>query len=379
MRVKSKTVTNSGLFRPKYFQIKRDRKTNTVVIVSPKIDWNLLTDTEKKIQWICCTNLIWDEEKHNNISKDHLENYLKELLKKLGYNNTQIYNFFKTKDIPLVLYSTAFLVLTGNIYKPPIQTVVFKIKHMMSKLKEFTLEQPKNLGSIKDSPVFILIGKIQDLEDNIFKNKINFKDWLKENNVTQTQALQIEKFYLPRLHEVYLLYKGTDEQLNEAYRKLTKKQISYMVNWYADLIKSLKLVENTIITKTRIRKSKPKTPDKIVKKIKYLESYNELGLKSISPQKIIGSTTLWVYNVKLRKLLAFHAKEGYTLTVEGSCIRDFDEKLSLSKTLRKPEVQLKEFLDRGKKPMLDYFSKINSKESPNSGRINRDMVLLKVF
>ena len=150
-----------------------------------------------------------------------------------------------------------------------------------------------------------------------------------------------------------------------------------MSKWYYDLITALKKVEN--VTVNRVRKSRPKSPEQLIKKLNYRQDEPSLKIESIHPKKIIGSNILYCYNVKTKKLIVYQSKEGYTLSVKGSTLENVDFDRSYGKTLRKPEVQLQEFLNRGKKPMLDYLNNIKSKNSPVTGRINADTVLLKTF
>jgi hypothetical protein len=67
------------------------------------------------------------------------------------------------------------------------------------------------------------------------------------------------------------------------------------------------------------------------------------------------------------------------LTVKGSTILGWDPKTSTGKTLRKPEEQLKDFLVGGKVAMRNYHKAIKGKDAKLNGRINKDMVLLKVY
>jgi hypothetical protein len=67
------------------------------------------------------------------------------------------------------------------------------------------------------------------------------------------------------------------------------------------------------------------------------------------------------------------------LNVKGTSIIDFTEK-SFQRTLRKPEVQLKEFKDQNTQKRVDtWFSKIKTTETLLNGRMSEDVILLKVF
>jgi hypothetical protein len=64
--------------------------------------------------------------------------------------------------------------------------------------------------------------------------------------------------------------------------------------------------------------------------------------------------------------------------VKGASIQGFDPEKSIQKTLRKPELQLAEFMKCGPVKSKTFFSEIKSMEITLTGRINTDTILLKV-
>jgi hypothetical protein len=100
----------------------------------------------------------------------------------------------------------------------------------------------------------------------------------------------------------------------------------------------------------------------------------------------VGASELWVFNVKTRKLGKYvaanidpkgMAREGTGLSIKGTTIEGFDENLSVQKTLRKPEEQLKDFKAAGKVKLRKYLEEIATTETKLNGRINIDTVILK--
>ena len=59
-------------------------------------------------------------------------------------------------------------------------------------------------------------------------------------------------------------------------------------------------------------------------------------------------------------------------------ITGFDESKSVCKTLRKPAEQLKEFKGAGKVALRKFLEDINAVDTKMNGRINEEIVLLKV-
>ena len=126
----------------------------------------------------------------------------------------------------------------------------------------------------------------------------------------------------------------------------------------------------------RAKKSVP--AEKIVAKLKYMKTNEPLKLVSVSPTDIIGSTELWVYNTKSRKLGKYVSAEYQTLSVKGTSIINFNENLSICKTLRKPEEKLKEFKAAGKVQLRKFLDDINATDTKMNGRLNEEIILLKV-
>ena len=146
-----------------------------------------------------------------------------------------------------------------------------------------------------------------------------------------------------------------------------------------------------IIEKAKVnrkpRKKKVYSADKLVAKLKYLKVDSKYSLTSINPEDIIKANELWVFNVKTRKLGKYIAsnidplgqgRDGTGLSVKGTTIIGYDEKLSIQKTLRKPIDQLKEFKDSGKVKLRKFLDEIPTTDTKLNGRVNPETVLLKV-
>jgi len=134
--------------------------------------------------------------------------------------------------------------------------------------------------------------------------------------------------------------------------------------------------EAKVNRKPRAKKSVP--AEKIVAKLKYMKTNEPLKLVSINPTDIIGATELWVYNSKTRKLGKYVSDEYKTLSVKGTTIIGFNENLSVCKTLRKPEEKLKEFKAAGKVQLRKFLDDINATDTKMNGRLNEEIILLKV-
>ena len=98
------------------------------------------------------------------------------------------------------------------------------------------------------------------------------------------------------------------------------------------------------------------------------------------PAQLIGAQNAVVFNTKTRKIGYYISTSSAGLTVKGTSLINFTEKSS-QKTLRKPEVQLKEFKEQNtQKRVENWFTKnVKTTETVLNGRLNEDIVILKVF
>jgi DNA-directed RNA polymerase beta' subunit len=100
---------------------------------------------------------------------------------------------------------------------------------------------------------------------------------------------------------------------------------------------------------------------------------------SVPAAGLIGAQGAVVFNVKTRKLGIYIAKTSAGLSVKGTSIINFTEK-SMQKTLRKPAEQIKEFKEQNtQKRVFDWFSKIKATDILLNGRINAEIMILKVL
>ena len=66
------------------------------------------------------------------------------------------------------------------------------------------------------------------------------------------------------------------------------------------------------------------------------------------------------------------------LSIKGTTIVGFDAHKSIQKTIRKPEEKLKEFKSAGKITLRKFLADINATDTKLNGRINEEIILLKI-
>jgi len=231
----------------------------------------------------------------------------------------------------------------------------------------------------------------------------DFKSHFARTGVTQAHARRLKGFYeneladfedLERMPTAGQLKKMSEleadlwAQLKEGYAHLKKADIAKYTQAITSLLDALDFVIEQSKAKRKPRVAKPKSADKLVAKMKYLKVDDKYKLTSVNPVDVVGASELWVFNVKTRKLGKYVAanvdpkgmkREGTGLSIKGTTIEGFDESLSVQKTLRKPEEQLKAFKSAGKVALRKFMEEIATTDTKLSGRLNPDTVLLKVI
>ena len=254
-----------------------------------------------------------------------------------------------------------------------------------AELAKPVVAQPSIQDRLRET-AFRMTEEIEDAIEGFQTDPENFDpkafkmlNLLKGKEVKAAHARVIKTLYSRDLDELLELASGNaDEQLKEGYSHRTKKQIRNLIAFYQEIMSACDMLaqEAKVNRKPKARKAQPK--EKIVAKLKYMKSNEPLKLVSINPTDIIGSKELWIYNTKTRKLGRYVAKEYKDLGVKGTTITGFSENLSVCKTLRKPDEKLKEFKAAGKVQLRKFLDGINATDTRMNGRINEEIVLLKV-
>ena len=261
---------------------------------------------------------------------------------------------------------------------------VEKIREQIQNFKPTIVVEKTNVISIQDrirEKANECIGELEYQIDQIilssFKNTCSPYSIFQTMNIKDAQTKYIIDWAKNKRKELDLVVDGTDEQLNEGYSNFKKVEIKKLIAYFDQVILDCGKLSQTASVSRKPRKRKSKTPAQIVSRMKFMFEFGELKLKSINATEIVGAMSLWVYNTKTRKLGVYHAEDAGGLMVKGSGIISYAESKSVQKKLRKPEVTLPELLGAGKVTLRNIMANIRAVESPLTGRINSDTILLK--
>lgn len=169
-----------------------------------------------------------------------------------------------------------------------------------------------------------------------------------------------------------------DKDLREGYSNFTKPQLKKLVAFCDAVITDAMKIAGEAKVNRKKPKRKQKTPDQLVSKLNFCKEDDTYKLKSVAPRDIVGALQLWVFNVKTRKLGVYHAEDAGGLSVKNSSLLNYSESKSIHKIIRKPEATIPTVMKGGKVVLKNLLGEIASKDSPLSGRINADTILLRV-
>jgi len=200
----------------------------------------------------------------------------------------------------------------------------------------------------------------------------------KNNMIKAAHAKIIKEMYAAQFEEAKEVVAWKDEQIKEGYAYMTAKMRKEFLALYEKINIACDTFINTGKAVRKTRKKKAVSKDKVVSKLKYKQSEPSLGLASVNPMNILDAQVLWVYNTKNRKLGVYVAQEHHNLMVKGTTILGYDEKLSIQKTVRKPEL-LKGADKLARTKFQKLFESFNATETALNGRLNEHTVLVKVF
>lgn len=169
------------------------------------------------------------------------------------------------------------------------------------------------------------------------------------------------------------------EQAVEAYSHIKKGDQRKMLDLLTGILDDIdRLKANTKVTRIP-RAKKPKASDKQIEKLNYKAQDDEAKLVSINPIMIPGKNKLFVYNTKQRVITVYSNDSAAGFEVKGSTVYNWDDKTSMSTTLRKPDDILPQILTKTEKQIEKVLSSLTTKVKKPTGRINKDCILLRVL
>ena len=374
---------------------RKRRKRVRKILDNIEPDWD---SSNEEIQLQLCQMLNWYN--YNKTIKD-AEKYFVEYLKKNEHDKdfvSKVKTLPKGSITPTMGWAARIAFkIDGDIpnsVNSHIDKSIEKLKLIIHERGQIKSEdntvkkkKPNVQENIKNKTIEF-IGELEHELDKFIlsdcKSFINVEKWMMAYKVKSIQAKDISEHFEKHKSEIDELLEGKDEQLNEAYSFLNKRAQRRLQKFIISLIDGSKDWESKAkrirAANRKPRKSKPKSPVKLVSKLNYLKETDEYGgLKSVPPTRIIGASQLWVFNVKYRTLGVYYCPNDHGFSVKGSTLQNFDLDKSIVKKLRKPEDFLDKVMSLGKVALKKLLSQARTKSKPLTGRINKDTIILRVL
>jgi hypothetical protein len=240
-------------------------------------------------------------------------------------------------------------------------------------------ERTRDAAYLMTEEIEDAIESFQVAPDSFDPKAFKMLNLLKGKGVKAAHSRIIKNLYSRHLTELEELASGkADDQLKEGYSHRSKKQVKLLIAFYQEIMSACDMLAQEAQVNRAPRAKKLVPAEKIVSKLKFRKSDEPLKLVSINPTDIVGAKELWIYNIKSRKIGRYVAEEFKELSVKGTSILNFDTALSVMKTVRKPLEKLKEFKAAGKVQLRKFLDDITATEARMNGRINEEIILLKV-
>ena len=220
-------------------------------------------------------------------------------------------------------------------------------------------------------------GEIDNFIINGYKSNFDVYKYCQGNNVAKQYMTGVVEICDRKIAELTNI--GIDEQITEAYRHLGRRQVKALNEFLnalsdgAGKYASFKKANR----KPRVKKQKPAGEQ--IAKMKYLKSFPDLKLESVSAAQIVGAQQAWVYNVKNKKLGVYNAVGTSGFSVKGTSLQGYDPDTSVQRTLRKPAEIIPAMMKAGKIALRRILSDLSTTETALNGRFNEDVMILRIL
>ena len=338
-------------------------------------------------------NYMWDRNKSMSV--------LTSYAKKFGFKNA---GKFKKMGVPTTLAYIAIGLERGLTFPAPKKAEegetgnVYYQKYLHAELrkwnkkahnlynmylgKELNSDIKKKRKTVQENinnKVQLLLAEVDYAIDVWDVEKFDMYKYLADNKASATVAKKIPEEYQELIDEVTEAISGKSKQLKEAYGFMNVSEKRAFINFVKKIqTDSERYAENHKPVR-KPRKAKQISAIDKVKKLNFLDEDLENKVSSIEPSKIIGADMLFLFNAKTNQLCYYQAIDRSGLDVKGTTIKNFDTDISAVKKLgAKTTYFLDRVLGGGKIVLNKIMNEINSKASKVTGRVNNNMIILKV-
>ena len=344
---------------------------------------------------------------HADVDRKDFMDVLKTYVKN-NYTKSQISQILVNPDWKFSTYShhgcTAYWINTKQdihckkFTQETIDGFVDGLKKYCDKLLEEgkPLLEEKKLKSLERKNIIVLSPqeKLQrKIGDTIMQDLLELEDeWIEDK---QTSLNVYNQFKLHGLSgsatqpvrtmiEGWLLdyedaYHKRCDQAVEGYSHLTRSELNRRIKECNNMLMDLDRIKSATKATRKVKIKKPQSADKQVARIKYCKEDSNYKLVSINPVTIINSMRLYTFNIKNRLLGEYVTMDPKGFIVKGTTIQNFDKDMSRQVKLRKPEEFISIVMSKTHLQINKEWNTLSTKSSVPNGRINGDIILLRVM
>lgn len=312
---------------------------------------------------------------------DQARDWLLEYMKRSGFERAQIACVRRCPKfrIPTTIGWQARIMMNGNKLTEQSMNFfnqkldeLFAIGGQIKEVVEVKAEKP--VVSIQERTQAKIQQLITECEEALDVDpNLNIYDWLKGKEATSQAASAIAEFYDGNIED----FEYEDEFMTRQEKKRNAEKHKYWTQFIHDCERYIGNLKATKVRKPREKKVKSAVDQ--VSKMKYQKEFPQLKIVSVNPAEMIGSSQVWTYNTKYKKLTRYDASGPNGIQVKGTSLIGFDVEKSLTKSVRKPEATIQNLLKAGKVALRSVMDDLKTNETKPNGRINTDTIILRVI
>jgi len=351
------------------------------------------TEKERMNEWMRATRWFYYFEV-KKASAVTVQNYCKNVL---NFDKHQIANLKKLPDwkYRMKAYQTVAMLNSGWVGYPMderlegINKILWDLEKEGSKIIKEVDTKPKApvIPPAERTRIKLLETLYADFDEIIvegwfeenYTEKFNLYSRFKGHGFKGNAIEPFRRMIMPEYECIKDAYEKTCDQAVEAYSHISKANKRKILKQFEDMFKDMEKLKQSFRAMRVPRAHKRKTSDEQVKNLQYSTECEDSKLASINPVLIPGSHKLWVYNTKQRRLTEYVTTAIDGFLIAGTSIKNHDEKLSKTATLRKPDDMLPIVLSKTEKQLEKFWDDITTKISSPNGRVNKDCILMRVF
>ena len=270
----------------------------------------------------------------------------------------------------------------GNLVSEAKRELFFKKNDSVQKAK---VSKKPNVHTIMTEKVRTsILCELEEMLDDWIDPKVKIKklpvaSMLRGENIPVSFVGPVVQWLERHKNDYTDAYEKRCPDMVEGFSYLSKPQLRNRIKALDEMLNEIVLYKSSKKAARKPRTKKPKSADKQVSRLNYLNESEEYCMQSCDPTRIVGAQKFFMFNTKYRKMTVFTSLGRDGFTVQGSTLKGFDESQSYSLTLRKPKEILPIISAKTERQIDKELSKLTTKRKPANGRINKDTILIRTI